>query len=161
VLARLGKTLSTNAAIGGLALLVLGAGGTTASLVAGNSPAPTPNSHANANATDAADNADDADENADDAAEDANEAADDAAEGTRPTDTHGYCVSQVAKAETTSTEPGAHGTAVSAAAHACGKDGAASQADAHRQNGTHGKALGKNHGTGRPAGVTPGAASPR
>ena len=69
MLARLGKTLSTNAAIGGLALLVLGAGGTTASLVAGNSPAPTPNSHANANATDAADNADDADENADDAAE--------------------------------------------------------------------------------------------
>jgi hypothetical protein len=153
VLARLGKTLSTNAAVGGLALLVLGAGGTTATLVAGKSPVPTPNSHASSDATDATD---DADESADDATE-----TDSQDSGTRPTDTHGYCVSQVAQAETTSTDPGAHGKAVSAAAHACGKDGAASQADAHRQNGKHGKALGKNHGTGRPAGVTPGSAAPR
>jgi len=155
VLARLGKTLSTNAAVGGLALLVLGAGGTTATLVAGKSPVPTPNSHASTHATDATD---DADESSDDATETENDSQD---SGTRPTDTHGYCVSQVAQAETTSTDPGAHGKAVSAAAHACGKDGAASQADAHRQNGKHGKALGKNHGTGRPAGVTPGSAAPR
>jgi hypothetical protein len=155
VLARLGKTLSTNAAVGGLALLVLGAGGTTATLVAGKSPVPTPNSHASTHATDATD---DADESSDDATETESDSQD---SGTRPTDTHGYCVSQVAQAETTSTDPGAHGKAVSAAAHACGKDGAASQADAHRQNGKHGKGLGKNHGTGRPAGVTPGSAAPR
>jgi hypothetical protein len=154
VLARLSKTISTNAAIGGVALLVLGAGGSAATLTAGSSPNPTPDSHASSKATQhTADDADEADE--------ATENESDATEGTRPTDTHGYCVSQVAKAETTSTEPGAHGKAVSAAAHACGKDGAASQADAHRQNGKHGKGLGKNHGTGRPAGVTPGSAAPR
>jgi hypothetical protein len=154
VLSRLGKTLSTNAAVGGLALLVLGAGGTTATLVAGNSPAPTPNSHANSNATQhATDDATDEPSEAPDAPE-----TDSQDTGTRPTDTHGYCVSQVAQAATTSTDPGAHGKAVSAAAHACGKDGASSQAGAHRQNGSHGKAFGKSHGTGRPTGVTPGAA---
>lgn len=160
MLSRLGKTLSTNAAIGGLAVLVLGAGGTAATLAAGSSPAPTPNSHANANATQhAADDATDTEDATDDASEapDASETPDAQDNGTRPTDTHGYCVSQVAQADTTSTDAGAHGAAVSAAAHACGKDGASSQASTHRQNGTHGKAFGKSHGTGRPAGVTPGA----
>ena len=154
MLARLGKTLSTNVAVGGLALLVLGAGGTAATLTAG-SPSPTPSSHANAKATQHA--TDDADETNDDADEATETDSEDT--GTRPTDTHGYCVSQVAQAETTSTDAGAHGKAVSAAAHACGKDGASSQADAHRQNGKHGKALGKGHGTGRPSGVTTGAAA--
>jgi hypothetical protein len=154
VLARLSKTISTNAAIGGVALLVLGAGGSAATLTAGSSPNPTPDSHASSKATQhTADDADEADE--------ATENESDATEGTRPTDTHGYCVSQVAKAETTSTEPGAHGKAVSAAAHACGKDAAThgnARSDAKSKNG---KALGKGHGTGRPAAVTPGAAAQR
>ena len=151
MLSRLGKTLSTNAAIGGLALLVLGAGGTTATLAAGNSPSPTPNSHANTKATDhASEDADEADDATDNESEDA---------GTRPTDTHGYCVSQVAKAETTSDEPGAHGAAVKAAAQSCGGTSrpatAGSKASTHRQNGTHGKPS----TTGRPA--TAGAAAQR
>jgi hypothetical protein len=147
VLARLGKTLSTNAAVGGLALLVLGAGGTTATLVAGHSPTPTPNSHANANATEHP--SDDASE-APDATD--SESPDSQDSGTRPTDTHGYCVSQVAQAATTSTDPGAHGKAVSAAAHACGKNGSTTAGAKSK----HGKAFGKNHGTGRPSAVTPG-----
>lgn len=157
MLSRLGKTLSTNAAVGGLALLVLGAGGTTATLVAGSST-PSPSSHASADATQHP--SDDASETPD-ATEtpDPTESpeADSQDSGTRPTDTHGYCVSQVAQAATTSTDPGAHGKAVSAAAHACGKGAGSSQAGANRQNGKHGKAFGKGHGSGRPAGVTPGA----
>jgi hypothetical protein len=161
VLARLGKTLSTNAAIAGLALVVLGAGGTTATLVA--SPAPSPNGHTPAIA----------DEKKADAAEKRAEAAENAAEaedseegeGTRPTDTHGYCVSQVAKtAPEEPTGTGAdkvtHGSLVSAAAHACGKaaktHARAPQAETKSQSG---KAYGHGHGTGRPSGVTPGASS--
>jgi hypothetical protein len=154
VLSRLGKTLSTNAALGGLALIVLGAGGTTATLAAGKSPAP--NAHASTNATQHP--TDDPSESPDDATE--NDTENDSSDGTRPTDTHGYCVSQVAQAPTTSTDPGAHGKAVSAAAHSCGGTGAdaasSSKADAHRQNGTRGKAFGQSH---RPAGA--GAAAQR
>lgn len=105
MLARLSKTLPTNVAIGGLSLLVLGAGGTGATLSAGKSPVPTPNTHATT---------------ADEAERDEAEDADEASEGVRPTDTHGYCVSQVAKAETTGDAN--HGSLVSAAAHACGKE---------------------------------------
>lgn len=158
MLARLSKTLPTNVAIGGLSLLVLGAGGTGATLSAGKSPVPTPNTHVTT---------------ADEAEQDEAEDADEASEGVRPTDTHGYCVSQVAKAETTGDAN--HGALVSAAAHACGKEAREAKAAARsakaeekaadraaaRQDGTRGKAYGHGHGTGRPAGVTPGAAAQR
>ena len=157
MLNQLSKTLSTNVAIGGLALLVLGAGGASVSLAAAPSPNPGTSHSSQAPKADAAD---DAADNAADAAEDAAENG----EGTRPTDTHGYCVSQVAKnAPTEPTGEGAdkvtHGTLVSAAAHACGKDAkeareANAKAEAKKANG---KAYGKSHGTGRPATVTPGA----
>lgn len=114
MLARLSKTLSTHVAIGGLSLLVLGAGGTGASLAAGKSPVPTPNTQS----TTAQDDQDDEDSAAE------------ASEGTRPTDTHGYCVSQVAKAETTGDAN--HGAVVSAAAHACGKESKASEKAAEK-----------------------------
>ena len=170
MLAQLSKTLSTNVAIGGLSLLVLGAGGTGASLAAGHSDSPKPD-------TSSATEQHDADEN--DAAEtdeDANEAGDAGDAGTRPTDTHGYCVSQAVKAAhealakaaaATPSGVGADkvtaGSVVSAAAHSCdseekqAKEAARAAKAAERK--AHGKAYGKGHGTGRPTAVTPGAPS--
>jgi hypothetical protein len=152
VLARLSKTISTNAAMGGVALLVLGAGGSAATLTAGSSPNPTPDSHASSKATQhTADDADEADE--------ATENESDATEGTRPTDTHGYCVSQVAKAPLPEGSTVTHGSLVSAAAHACGKEsdeskGAAKSAEkkaAAASRAAAGKAHAK-HATGKPTG---------
>jgi hypothetical protein len=159
VLARLSKTLSTNVAIAGLTALVLGAGGATVSLAASSSP----NDHAsdtakqkvaeNADKPEDAEDSDDADEN--DA--DENESAED--QGTRPTDTHGYCVSQVAKAPLPEGSTVTHGSLVSAAAHACGKEsdeskGAAKSAEkkaAAASRAAAGKAHAK-HTTGKPTG---------
>jgi hypothetical protein len=154
VLARLSKTLSTNVAIAGLTAVVLGAGGTTATLAAGNDDKP--------GVTQDQDDADqDADEDADqdeqDAAESDTESAED--QGTRPTDTHGYCVSQVAQAPRPEGSTANHGSLVSAAAHACGKDasdskGAAKRAEkkaAAASRAAAGKAHAK-HATGKPTG---------
>ena len=161
MLAQLSKTLSTNVAIAGLSLVVLGAGGTSATLAAGHSPTPS-STHASDTAKQKA--ADKAADPSADAAEAATEAAEEN-EGTRPTDTHGFCVSQVAKAAPQEpTGEGAdkvtHGSLVSAAAHACGKDDAAKAAKKAAAK-AHGKAFGKHRGTGRPAAVTPGAAPAR
>lgn len=161
MLARLSRTLSTNVAIAGLTALVLGAGGATASLAAGHSPTPNPDTaKATATESEAPDTED---------ATEPTEAPDAEGQdtGTRPTDTHGYCVSQVAKTAPvaptgTGTDTVNHGSLVSAAAHACGKTASASaspDAKASKAAKTnHGKAYGRNHGTGRPATVTPGTA---
>ena len=146
MLRRLTTTLSTNVAIAGLIMVALGAGG--GATLAASSPNPKPDtSHADQ---------DDANE-ANDESTEAPESQDAEDQGTRPTDTHGFCVSQVAKAAPTApTGEGAdkvtHGSLVSAAAHACGKEN--KQAGAASKQ-AHGKAFGKNHGTGRPAAVTP------
>ena len=168
LLARLMNTLSTNVAIGGLALVVLGAGGTSASLAASHSDSPKPD-------TSSATETDDADENeAAETDEDANESGDSEDTGTRPTDTHGYCVSQAVKAAhealakaaaATPSGEGADkvtaGSVVSAAAHSCDSEEKQAKAAANAAKGAakkaHGKAYGKSHGTGRPAAVTPGA----
>jgi hypothetical protein len=158
VLARLSKTLSTNVAIAGLTAVVLGAGGATASLAASHSPSPKPDT-TKATDTESPEPADTESPEAADAADAADEQGGDT--GTRPTDTHGYCVSQVAKAAPTAPSGTGdakvtHGTLVSAAAQACGKETSDAATPAAK---THGKAFGKNHGTGRPAAVTPGASA--
>jgi hypothetical protein len=149
VLARLSKTLSTNVAIAGLTAVALGAGGTTATLAAGHSPTPS-STHASDTAKQkAADQA--ADKPADAQDEDADETAEDA--GTRPTDTHGYCVSQVAKTPLPEGSTVNHGSLVSAAAHACGKAEKTTGAQKSAAKAANGKAYGRSHGTGKPAGV--------
>lgn len=160
MLAQLSKTLSTNVAIGGLALLVLGAGGASVSLAASPSPKPD-KSHATESPE--AEDADDANEAAEDA--------EDADEGTRPTDTHGYCVSQAvhaaqAAADKLAAKPTAEGaekvtrgSLVSAAAHSCGKDAKQAKSAKAAAKKANGKAYGKSHGTGKPATVTPGASA--
>ncbi len=140
MLARIGKTLSTNVAIGGLALVVLGAGGAGATLTSGNSETPKPDKVQKVQTPDATETDGDAESEGG---------------GTRPTDTHGYCVSQVAKtkpAAPTGTGPDKvnHGSLVREAAHACGKQERAAKA------AKAGKAHGRGHGTGRPSTVTPG-----
>ena len=93
MLARLSKTLSTNVAVAGLTALVLGAGGTTATLAASS-----PNDHASDTAKQkVAENADKPSEDADTDDADENESAE---EGTRPTDTHGYCCPRAAPSTT-------------------------------------------------------------
>ena len=161
MLARLSKTLSTNLAVAGLTALVLGAGGTTATLVSSH-----PNDHASDTAKQqVTENADkpgdtsDADEN--DSSDSDSGSADD--QGTRPTDTHGYCVSQIAQAAPAApTGTGAdtvnHGSLVSAAAKACGKDHSTSGSDTsapHKAAAAAHAAKGKahaHHATGKPTG---------
>ena len=169
MLVRLSKTLSTNAAIAGTVALVIGASGGAATLTAGSddpsTPGATQTEHDDAD-TDADTDADKAetdkpDSDADEKEADEPKAQASAAPDVRPTDTHGYCVSQLAQsAPTERTASGDnHGTLVSAAAQACGKTTAADKAarEAARSTATtHGKAYGHHHGTGRPAAVTAG-----
>jgi len=153
VLARLTKTLGTHAAITGLALLVLGAGGAGLTLAAADQAAPglavaeaaKAKPHPSPTATDAAET-------------EAPETPEvEQTPGARPTDTHGYCVSQVAQnAPTAHSGEGAdkvtHGTLVRAAAQACGKEteapaapaapSATSEPSAEARTNPHGKAVG-------------------
>ena len=155
MLARLSKTLSTNVAVAGLTALVLGAGGTTATLAASHAP----NDHASDTAKQqVAADADGAEDDADETPEPVEtESADE--QGTRPTDTHGYCVSQVAQAPLPEGSTDNHGALVSAAAKACGKDTAPSAASsksaekkaAAQTRAAAGKAHAK-HATGKPTG---------
>jgi len=158
VLARLSKALSTNVAIAGLTAVVLGAGGATASLAASHSPTARPDT------TRATDTSQADTEGAD--TDGSSGAGDAQGQGTRPTDTHGFCVSQVAKTAPqapsgTGPDKVTHGSLVSAAAHACGKQTAAAKTAKKAAAKAHGKAFGRNHGTGRPAAVTPGATPAR
>jgi hypothetical protein len=161
VLARLSKTLSTNAAIVGLTALVLGAGGTTATLAAGSAP----DDHASDTAKQKV--AEDADKpaDADDAADGADEAESADEQGARPTDTHGYCVStavhaaQETLAKAAEANPDAEvnrGQVISAAAHSCGEDAKHAEKRAEKKaaaatRAAQGKAHAK-HATGKPTG---------
>jgi hypothetical protein len=160
VLARLSKTLTTNVAIAGLTALVLGAGGASVTLAAS-----APNDHASDTAKQkVAENADKPEDAEDSDDADENESADE--QGTRPTDTHGYCVStavhaaQESLAKAAEANPDAEvnrGEVISAAAHSCGKDaskGAAKSAEkkaAAAARAAKGKAHAK-HATGKPTG---------
>ena len=155
MLARLSKTLSTNVAIAGLTAVVLGAGGAGVSLTAGTDDPTTPGTtqaeHDDADESGTDTDTDKADE------QDADEQ--DADTGVRPTDTHGYCVSQVAQAPLPEGSTVTHGSLVSAAAHACGKDdaqtaGATKSSEKKAAAATRaakGKAHAK-HATGKPTG---------
>jgi hypothetical protein len=154
VLARLSKTLSTNVAIAGLTAVVLGAGGTTATLAAGDDDNPGVTQEHD----DADEDADEADEADSDDADEQKPDADAEDTGVRPTDTHGYCVSQVAQAPLPEGSTVNHGSLVSAAAHACGKDAAsqgttksAEKKAAAAARAAKGKAH-AHHATGKPTG---------
>lgn len=171
MLARLTKTLSTNAAILGTIALVIGASGSSVAYFTA-SDEPSPAGPTQAEQGDAEHDADaDADKpehdaNADSDADEQGGQADAQDTGVRPTDAHGYCVSQLAQSSSTDrTGTGSsavtHGSLVSAAAHACGKTTAADKAARAAARSapagkTHGKGFGRHHGTGRPAAVTAG-----
>ena len=147
MIARLAKTVGTHTIAAAVVLLVLGAAGAGMTLTAGTTDAPGLAVADAAKATPHPTPAADRSEDADDAAEvDAPEV--EATPSTRPTDTHGYCVSQVAQSDTGDAN---HGEVVREAAHACGKETASPEATPEAKAG--GKAYGRDHGTGKPAGV--------
>jgi len=119
MLGLIGKTLTTNlkyVAVGIGSVAVFGGAATTA-LTLNGSTTPTPTPHGSSTAKPSTD-ADDAQEKADDAAEKA---------GTRPTNTHGYCVStKVAAAKAA----GKTGRDIAAAAHSCASPGKSAGAHA-------------------------------
>jgi hypothetical protein len=123
-------------AVGAVALF----GGTATTVALVDSSTPAPNEHASPKATESeapeTEDADDSTEAADEAG-DTEDKTDDA--GTRPTDTHGYCVS---KAVAAAHAAGKTGQDVAAAAHSCPKpnDAAKAAKKAAKQGAkTHGK----------------------
>lgn len=130
MLTLLAKTLATNAryvAVGVTAVALFGGTATTVALSGSATPTPAPKAApSGTSATEAPD--DEASEAADDAAEAAKEAAEEkAGTGTRPTDTHGYCVSHAVAA---AKAKGKTGKDIAAAAHSCAKPGKAAKAAA-------------------------------
>ena len=137
-------------ALVGVAALALGGAGTVASVtLSGNSvPAPatshSPNAHTQ-DATDTPDSSDTPDATDSTDTQDATDTTDNAGgdAGARPTDTHGYCVSQAVAAAHAA---GKTGKDVSAAAHSCptptkGKASHGQSAQPHGQSAQpHGKA---------------------
>ena len=133
------RTLTSNlklVAVAVGAVTLFGGTATTVALVDSESPSPNPHATSHATApTPAESEAPDADETE---APDAHESgAPDA--GTRPTDTHGYCVSQAVAAAKAA---GKTGQDVAAAAHSCPKPNAEKKAAAAAR-----KAAGQAHKT--------------
>lgn len=137
---RLRTVLVTNGkylAVGLLGAALAGGGATTVALVDSETPSPAPISREKK-----ADPAEEKTDAAEEAAEEKADAAESETEGARPTDTHGYCVSEAVKKAHAA---GKTGQDIAAAAHSCAKPHAGGKSAAAKAHAAAKKAAHKAH----------------